>query len=131
MIIYQYWDGSASAYVVQRRTADKGVNWTARARVSTGTTHAWPADLIRAGGAWRVVYQQCLVTACDTGTGLSYRDSTTGTTWTAASRFSNHGTRPDQTGASLAYTSDGTTWVGWAAYALDAADGDVYIRSRR
>jgi hypothetical protein len=129
MIIYEYWDGVTNGYVVQRRTSDKGANWAARARVSTGTPHAWPADLIRAGGAWRVVYQQCLAVACDTGTGLSYLDSTTGTTWTAASRFSNHGTRPDQSGASLASTSDGRTWVGWSGFALDAVDGDVYVRS--
>lgn len=129
MIGYQYFDGTTNSYAAERRTSDSGSHWVARARVSTGTNAAWTEDVIRAGGKWRIVYAQCLVDACDTGSGLWYRDSATATSWSTASRFGNHLTRPEPYGTTMAYAPTGKVWIAWAGFALGADDGDIYIRS--
>jgi hypothetical protein len=126
---YGYFDGTTNGYAAERRTGDSGAHWVARAKVSSGTNAAWTEDIIRAGGKWRIVYGQCLVNACDTGSGLWYRDSAAATTWSTASRFGNNLTRPQPAGTSMAYASTGKVWIAWAGFALNAADGDIYIRS--
>ena len=101
-----------------------------RLKVSTGSLPASAWEIIRAGARWRLVYNECLVSACNTGNGLFYRDSSSGAAWSTASRFSNHLARPIQDGISIGYTSSGRTWIGWAGFtSATADDADIYVRS--
>lgn len=122
------WSAGTSERAAIRRTADKGSHWAARQFVSTGTLPAWGADVIRAGGKWRLAYARCLADDCLSGWPLWYRESVDGVAWSTPLRFSNL-TRPWAHPMGLAYTtSNGRTWAAWAGFALTGTDADIFVR---
>jgi hypothetical protein len=144
LITYNIYDldtGAESA--AARRTADKGVHWAGQQKLSQGTRPAWPGAVARLGLKYRYVYHQCVEDGAvhapppgsDVGlpdrckSGLYYRESGDGLSWSTAVRFSplSH----EEVGAlGIAQTAvTGKYWIGWTRIASDAFSGDVFVRS--
>jgi hypothetical protein len=128
IVTFGYFDGTTNGYARIRQTGDRGAHWSAARRISGGSLPASSQDIEWAGGKWRTSYAQCLRQDCTTGWSLWYRQSLTGATWSAPSRYSTLA-RPYPVSIGLAYTSSNhRVWGAWTGFDYDASDGDIYVR---
>jgi hypothetical protein len=121
---YAAWS-SPHLYAVIRRTSDKGVTWKTVVKLGSSTGYpTFQATVARGGSRWHAVYERCLDATC-ASSGVYYRSSADGATWTTAVRISSS-PRPFEAPAGLAYADRiGVAFGDWAPKLLDS---DLFFR---
>lgn len=113
-------------YAVTRRTSDKGATWKSVVKLGSSTGY-WTFQplVIRGGSKWQAIYERCLNAAC-TSSGVYYRASGDGATWSTAVRISSS-PRAYEAPGGLAYSDRlGVIYGDWAPPVLDS---DVFFRA--
>jgi hypothetical protein len=83
-----YAQGSAASWVRYRRSTNKGATWTSPVNLSSSTGRpSYSLHMSLKSGVVRAAFERCLDAACDTS-GVFYRQSSNGTSWTAAEKVS-------------------------------------------
>jgi hypothetical protein len=115
---YAIYNTGSDAYTVYRRSTDKGATWGGVAVLSPHTaTPSFEPVISYGGGKWRAVFERCTTHGCD-GSRTIYRESTNGTTWSAAVAVS---TATDLYASPAAVVLAGTrTVVVWTGYDADS-----------
>ena len=122
---YAVWS-SPYQYTAIRRTTDKGATWKPVVKLGAATGYAtFQPMLARGGSRWHAVYERCLDAAC-TGTGVYYRSSADGITWTTAVRISSSA-RPFEYPGGLAYAD--RIGVAFGDNAPAVLDSDLFFRA--
>jgi hypothetical protein len=80
---------SADEWTVIRRSTDKGAHWSSPVAISPASgTRSFSPVLTYRSGAFRLVFERCGTSSCSSSD-TWYRASTTGSTWTTATKASS------------------------------------------
>jgi hypothetical protein len=125
VIGYGIWS-SPHLYAAIRRTSDKGATWKTVVKLGSSTGYwTFQPMVARGGSRWQAVYERCLDANC-AATGVYYRSSADGVSWTTAVRISSS-PRPFESPGGLAYADRvGVAFGDWAPKVLDS---DLFFRA--
>jgi hypothetical protein len=126
-IAYSEFNGS-NTWVRTRRTTDKGKTWASPINLSSATGKpSYSPRLSLQGGVVRAAFERCLDSSCNTS-GVFYRQSSNGTSWTSAEKVSTDAGR-DAHPAGVGFAGRVIVLYGIHVGLDGYLDPNVYVRS--